>query len=231
MSDETAGAGTEPLTVSAALGGDVVADNAGAPTTDNQAAPDTQAEPGIKLPGKDSTPEQWSEFYKSIGAPDSADAYELPLPEGDDGAFAKTASEWFKDAGLLPQQAQALAVKWNEFQAAQAQAMQQAEAERIKALDSKNRAEEASLKNEWGANHAANMEFARRAARQFLPSDKSADIITALESSVGFSETIKILHNIGKGLAEHDAPGLGQPSGSGAQKSIADILYGGSVPN
>jgi hypothetical protein len=194
-------------------------------TTETPKADDT---PVVKLPGKDATPEQWAEFYKSIGAPDKADAYELPVPEGDDGSFAKIAAEWFKDAGLLPQQAKALADKWNEFSAAQQQAMQQAEQQRIQQMDAKNRAEQEALKTEWGQQHDANLELARRAARQFFPRDNVADVVTALEGVLGYGQTIKLLHSIGKGLAEHDAPGLGQQTQS--RKSLAEILYGGSMP-
>jgi hypothetical protein len=187
------------------------------------AAPET---PALTLPAKDATPEQWAAFYKQIGAPDTPEAYELPVPEGDAGEFAKTAAEWFKDAGLLPQQAQALAGKWNEFQTAQAQAAEAAEAQRIAQLDAQNKQQEAALKTEWGQSHEANMELARRAVRQFIPGDKAPDVISALEDRLGYAETIKLLHSIGRGLGEHDAPGLGRAQAPG-RKSAAEILYGG----
>lgn len=181
----------------------------------------------MKLPPKDASPEQWAEFYKAVGAPDTPEAYQLPVPEGQDTGFAKTAAEWFKDAGLLPQQAQALASKWNEFTAAQAAATEAAEAQRIAQLDQQNKVQEAALKNEWGQSHDANMELARRAVRQFIPSEKAPDVISALEDRLGYAETIKLLHSIGKGLGEHDAPGLGRAPSPG-RKSAAEILYGGS---
>lgn len=232
---------TAPTSAAAALAGDPAAAPAAAPApaADPAAAPAAAAPgadpaaseakaddtPALKIPGKDAKPEDWAAFYKAIGAPESADAYELPVPEGEDTGFAKTAAEWFKDAGLLPQQAQALAGKWNEFVAAQKQAVATAESERIKALDSRNKAEESSLKNEWGADHEANMELARRAVRQFIPQAKAADVITAIEDKLGYAETMKLMHAIGRGLGEHDAPGLGQGN-QGARKSAAEILYG-----
>jgi hypothetical protein len=194
---------------------------------DPPAADPAAAEPTVKLPGKDATPEQWAEFYKAVGAPDKAEAYELPVPEGQDGEFAKTAATWFKDAGLLPQQAQALAGKWNEFTAAQAAAAEAAETQRIAQLDQQNKVQEAALKNEWGQSHDANMELARRAVRQFIPTEKAGDVIAALEDRLGYAETIKLMHSIGKGLGEHDAPGLGRAPAPG-RKSAAEILYGGS---
>jgi hypothetical protein len=226
--DTTAAPAAAPVTQTPPTGG---APEAGAGTTQpTQSAPTDPAAtetPALTLPAKDAPPEAWAEFYKAIGAPDKAEAYELPVPEGEDGAFAKTAAEWFKDAGLLPQQAQALASKWNEFTAAQAAAAQAEEAARIQALDTKNKAEEQALKTEWGQQHDANMELARRAVRQFVPGDKAADVVAALEDRLGYAETIKLMHAIGKGLGEHDAPGLGR-SAAPARKSAAEILYGGS---
>lgn len=238
MSETTAPAVTAatstPLTALSSITGEQPAAPAAAPAV----APDASTEPAatepaadealtVKLPGKDATPEQWAEFYKQIGAPDKAEAYELPLPEGDSGDFAKTASEWFKEAGLLPQQAKALATKWNEFSLAQQKAVEAQEQARIQALDTKNKAEEVALRTEWGQKHDANLELARRAARQFIPQDKLSDVVTALEDRLGYSETIKLLHKIGAGLGEHDAPGLGQQTGGG-RKSIAEVLYGGT---
>lgn len=213
----------------AAPAADPAAAPAAAPEADPNAKPD---EPALKLPGKDATPEQWAEFYKQLGAPDSPDAYKLPVPEGDSGEFAKTAATWFKDAGILPQQAEALATKWNEFQAAQIKAAADAEAARIQALDTQNRKQEADLRNEWGQQHEANMELAKRAVRQFIPEAQRDSVITALEDKLGYAETIKLLHNIGRGLGEHDAggpPGLGDKNAA-PRKSAAEILYGGTQP-
>jgi hypothetical protein len=181
----------------------------------------------LALPAKDAPPEAWAAFYKQIGAPETPEAYALPVPEGQDDGFAKTAATWFKDAGLLPQQATALASKWNEFTAAQAATAQAAEAQRIAALDVKNKAEEAALKTEWGQSHDANMELARRAVRQFVPGGKAEDVVSALEERLGYAETIKFMHAIGRGLGEHDAPGLGGTQQAG-RKTAAEILYGGS---
>lgn len=182
----------------------------------------------LALPAKDAPPEAWAAFYKQIGAPETPEAYALPVPEGQDDGFAKTAATWFKDAGLLPQQATALASKWNEFTAAQTATAQAAEAQRIAALDVKNKAEEAALKTEWGQSHDANMELARRAVRQFVPGGKAEDVVSALEDRLGYAETIKFMHAIGRGLGEHDAPGLGGTQQAG-RKTAAEILYGGSA--
>ena len=182
------------------------------------------------MPGKDAKPEDWAAFYKQLGAPEKAEDYKLPVPDGDDGAFAKQASEWFKDAGILPQQAEKLTGAWNQFVAQQQQVADKAEADRATALHAKNTAEKADLRNEWGAAHTANMEFARRAATQFFPQDKAADVIASMENVLGYKGTIQALHRIGQGLAEHDAVGLRQGAGSGGEKSLAERMYP-SMPN
>jgi hypothetical protein len=205
-----------------------------APAADGQLTGEAkpEGEQALKLPGKDATPEDWAVFYKSIGAPETADAYKLPVPEGDDGVFAKTASEWFKEAGVLPRQAEALAGKWNEYVASQMQSFEKAEADRIAALHAKNTAEKQDLMNEWGQRATENMEFAKRAVSQFLPKEKAADVIGALEGVLGYKGAIQFLHGIGKGLGEHDATvGMGQSAGQGGvQKSLAERMFP-NMPN
>lgn len=222
-----------PLTAAAALV-DLSAAPAQPPSPAAPAPAPAPAEQPITLPGKDAKPEDWKAFYKSIGAPETADGYALPVPEGGDPAFAKTAAGWMAEAGLLPQQAQALAAKWNahvaELTTAQTGAAAAAETQRIAALDSQNKAEESALRNEWGQAHDTNMGLAKRAVQQFLapiaPGDKSQVLITAMEGAIGYSATIRLLHSLGKGLATGQAHGLGDVnSPQGGEKSLAERLY------
>lgn len=181
----------------------------------------------LTMPGKDATPEQWAEFYGKIGRPETPDAYELPLPEGDDGAFAKEMAPILHKHGITAEQAKGLAGDWNAMVAAQQQQVEAAEAAAAKAQHVKNTAEAAALKTEWGQQFDANMHHAKQAVQQFLPKDQAADVITALESKLGYKATIEFLHNIGKGLAEHDAAGMGANNAGTPQKSLAERLYGG----
>ncbi len=74
----------------------------------------------IPVPGKNATPEQWSEVYKKLGLPESVDKYEVPVPQNlkvDEkffGGFKQTAHK----AGILPTQAKAL-FDWYEGQRAE----------------------------------------------------------------------------------------------------------------
>lgn len=179
-------------------------------------------EAGLKLPGKDAKPEDWASFYKQIGRPEKPEEYEIPVPEGMDGAFAKEMAPILHKHGLTAAQAKGLAEDWNAMQSKQQQ-------DAIKAIDAQNKAEEADLKNEWGQNHDANMHFAKLAVKQFLPQEKAGAMIDAIESAIGYKATIQFLHGIGKGLGEHDAAGLGEKTSGDGAKSLAERLYGQSA--
>lgn len=180
------------------------------------------------MPGKDATPEDWSAFYAQIGRPETPEGYELPLPEGDDGTFAKQMAPVLHKHGVTAEQAKGLAADWNAMVAEQVAAMEKADADAAAAMHSKNTAEAAALKNKWGQAHEANMHFAKLAVQQFMPADKAGDVIAAIESKIGYKATIEFLHGIGKGLGEHDAAGLGA-SNVGASKTLAERLYPGAT--
>lgn len=154
--------------------------------------------------------------------PDTAEGYELPLPEGADGEFAKTAAEWFKEEGIPKGQAQKLAEKWNEYAAKYQQ--QQAEAEQAAAAQraEQDKADQASLKKEWGDKYDANVELGRRAVRQF---EVSADVLSAIEEKVGYAGLLKMFSKIGAGLGEDQAVGLSAKAASGGEKTPEQILY------
>ena len=156
--------------------------------------------------------------------PESAEGYVLPVPEGDDGAFAKTAAAWFHEAGIPPAQAEKLAAKWNEFSAAQQAQATKAEADAEAQAEAKFKTEDAGLRKEWGAKYDANIELGKRAFREF---GFTADIVDAVESKVGPAQLFKIFAKIGQGLGEDQALGLGN-SNTLSFASAAEKLYGGS---
>lgn len=228
-----AGEATNLSAVSTMLGGDTAPAPAaapikGQPTQTAEVTKDGEQQPeALSMPGKDATPEQWAEFYAKIGRPETPDAYELPLPEGDDGAFAKEMAPILHKHGITADQAKGLANDWNAMVSAQQQQAQAAEAAAAQAAHVQNTAEAAELKSAWGQQFDANMHHAKQAVQQFLPKDKAAETISALESKLGYKATIEFLHNIGKGLGEHDAAGMGSNNAGTPQKSLADRLYGG----
>jgi hypothetical protein len=148
---------------------------------------------------------------KGYEPPATADAYEIPVPEGESPDFAKAVAPLFHKAGLSATQAKALAEGWNEMQSGQKAAAAQAEADAATAAEAAAKREDATLQAEWGNDYAANKEHARRAAMQFLPGDDAAKtaFIGEIEKKFGFAATMKMWAAIGQGLGEHTAKGLG----------------------
>lgn len=159
---------------------------------------------GVVLPKDDAPAEEWSQFYQRLGRPESVDGYKLPLPDGDTGAFAKTASQWFHEAGLTAKQAETLAAKWNEYAGGTMQS-QQAEFEQKAAVDLQE------LQTAWGDKFEANAELARRARREAGLSDEEG---LAIERALGLKKAAEVFAFLGKQFAE--APMKG---GEGASRS------------
>lgn len=183
----------------------------------------------MTLPGKDATPADWKAYYKAIGAPENAEGYTLPVPDGQDGAFAKEAAAQMAEVGLLPHQAKALAEWWNGKAAAAIEANKtattKAETDRVVAADAAVKTEDAALKNEWQANYDANIEAGKRAVRQLFPADKSGAALDALQGALGYGATMRLMQKLGTGLGEGTARGLGDATGAGGQKSLEERLY------
>ena len=180
----------------------------------------------LAMPAKDAPPEEWEAFYNKLGRPETPDAYQLTPPEGADDSFVKAVAPLLHKAGLTPAQAKVMNEGWNQMHAEATAKLAEAEAAQIAQATAENEAQAARLQQEWGARHTEQMEFAKRAVTQFLPKEKAGDIVAAIESKIGYAETIKLMNSIGRGLAEHDAAGLGSANGGATQqKSLAERLY------
>lgn len=146
--------------------------------------------------------------------PESPDKYEIPIPEGDTGEFAKAVAPLFHQAGLSPAQAKALAEGWNTMQATQAKAAQEAEALALKESNALAERQQSELKREWGEKFDANVELSRRALRSGmaaagLDENAASSMITTLEKAHGFSAVHKFFAALGAPMAEGAAHGLG----------------------
>lgn len=165
----------------------------------------------VKLPGDDK-PEAWNEVYTRLGRPENADGYKIPVPEGGNPEFAKTAAAWFHEAGLGQKQAEKLAGKWNEYMGQQAQAQQDA-------LAAAGTEQAGKLKTEWGASHDANIAIAQKAAKAFGFNEQAID---ALQQAMGYDGVMKMLHSIGSKIGEDNfVGGGGAPSGGASSPDAA----------
>jgi hypothetical protein len=146
----------------------------------------------INLPSEKATPEEINAFYAKLGRPESPDAYQLPVPEGQDGSFAQNMAKVMFDSGIPSKSAQALASAWNDYQAQQAQAHneQQAQAEQTQI---------ATLKSEWGAKYDTNEAIAKNAAKAF---GVTGDQIDQLQKVMGFDGAMKFFAGLGSKIGE-----------------------------
>ncbi len=193
-----------------------------------------EAEAVIKRPGKDGTPEEWSAFYKSIGAPEKAEDYAVELTEGDAPETAALVQEMFKEANILPEQAAKLLEIRNRIAAETNAANKAAKDAADQAMDAKNKAEHDALTNEWGGAEPAKeqMEITLRGVTQFVPGtkDEQYKLISTMEKTLGYKQTMLFFHNIGKKISEADAAGLESNNSKTPEvRSAADRLYGGSA--
>lgn len=146
----------------------------------------------VVLPtGPDDT-EGWERLFAAAGRPESPDGYEFGQLQGADPDFSKAAASWLHGAGVSKVHAAKLAESWNEYVSGRAQAEAQAAEQRATA-------ELAGLRSEWGPQFEAELEAAKRGARQF---GLSGDDMEAIGGALGTARAIKLLNSIGKGLAE-----------------------------
>jgi hypothetical protein len=154
----------------------------------------------LPMPRDDNDREGLERVYKALGKPDDPKAYGLDRLEGVDPGFAGEAGGWFQEAGLNPRQAGVLAERWQAFVTGR-EAVEQQRAQVKSAQDI------SALQGEWGGAFDANVELARRAARQF----GVGEALPALEQALGSRGLIAFLHRVGSGLGE-DSYETGAPA-------------------
>lgn len=157
------------------------------------------------MPGKDAPAAEWTKYY------------ELPVPEGMDGKFAEKASSWMAKAGATPEMARSIASEWNAHvaeltkAATDKTATDAAAAQVVK--DAALKKDETALATEWGADAEKNKGIASRAYKEFLnphAGEKSGEVVSAIENTIGFAATMKLMHAIGAKLGEAQPRGHGQ---------------------
>lgn len=177
----------------------------------------------ILAPKSDDDADGWNAVYNRLGRPESADKYELPVPEGDDGSFAQAVAPVLHELGLTSKQAKGLAEWWNQTSA------QRIEAE-SEGFAAKSEAEYKELQKEWGAAAAQNEELAKRAVLKF---SKEAGIdetaFDAMERAIGTAKLMKLFHSIGSQFAEgsfvsSDTPTGGAMTPQAAKNKIAGMF-------
>lgn len=151
---------------------------------------------------------------QSYDPPESPDKYEIPVPEGDAGEFAKKVAPLLHAAKLSPAQAKALAEGWNSLNATEAKAASEAAEAQAREAEAVSKRQMSELKAEWGSQYDANVEVSRRAVRAGMAAagvaeDQAAAMIDTLEKAHGFAAVHKFFAALGKPLVEATAHGMG----------------------
>jgi hypothetical protein len=169
----------------------------------------------VVLPKDENDTEGWKTFRSKLGVPESADGYKLPLPEGDDGGFAKTAAGWFHEANIPQGSAEKIAAKWNGFITEQIKAAEVAEQQ-------KSEKQLNDLRVEWAHEFDTKSEMARRGFREVgkLSGLDESDL-TKIESSLGTAKMLKMFAQIGQYTAEGGFKGGDGGGGFGLNPSKA----------
>lgn len=175
----------------------------------------------VMLPKDENDAEGWKALSAKLGVPDSADGYKLPMPEGSDDNFAKTAAKWFHEAGVPPRAANKIAEAWNAWVGEQVKAGEATEhAESEKQMS--------ALEKEWGNEFGAKRELAQRGyrnfAKQFGLDDKAA--LERAETVLGAANLTKFFAGLGQLNSESafaGSDGKGGFSGVSKQQALDQI--------
>jgi len=159
----------------------------------------------VILPKDDKDLEGIKTFRAKLGVPESADKYELPVPQGQGGGdMVKEASAWFHEAGIPKSAAQKITERWNAH-------IEKLVKDNELAAQVESRAQLEKLQQEWGQEFEVKSEYARR----FLKAAGWDDAKMALyESTFGTATMLKDFFQWGSKVGE---PGFA----SGQQQSFA----------
>ena len=177
----------------------------------------------LTIPSEDAPAEEWDDFYTKTGRPESADKYQLTMPEGVELDSSEDMTKWYKETahktGLTTKQAQAL---YSEYMA-YANSMVQTDENRLE----RSRTEgESALRKEWGAAYETRVKEAVAPLRNHA--DK--EFLDYLDTS-GLGNhpgMLKFLHKISKTLGEDTVNDPSQNNGvmspSEAEAQIAQKM-------
>jgi len=171
----------------------------------------------VVIPSKTATKEQWAEFHKKIGLPESLEKYEVPFKN--DSTIEKGALEVLKKAafenGILPHQALGLYEQLEGYSS---------EASKREIETSKAQAAEAvkSLQSEWGDGYKLKVSTAVEAAKKF----GGDEFIAHLEKTGMGNDVrlIKLLATIGENLLETPPKGMDVDTPAGYENTLNEIL-------
>ena len=115
----------------------------------------------VRVPGKDSTDDDRSAYYKAIGVPETAEGYEFKLAEGEESTpeIEATNKVWAERM----HETKTSVESFNKFVGWMKEDVAEMEAAKVAANEAFFKASEDALKAEWKGDHEKNLAYANRA--------------------------------------------------------------------
>lgn len=188
----------------------------------------------IKLPGKDAKPEEIAAYRKQIGAPETADGYEIKAPEGYsiDGPVGLVI-DMAKDIAHQNHVSQAAYQSFAEGMIKIDQEIQQQVNESVKKWRSDK---EQEIRKEFGADFEANLNAGKR-ARDVFGGEELTEFFNTPVTINGVSMTpgdhpamIKFMATLGKRMGEDGVIGITSESERQSVKERIDEIYAKTPP-
>lgn len=154
----------------------------------------------IPMPKGPEDSDGWNRVYDALGRPKEATAYKIPTLDNADPNLVSQAQSKFHEIGLTEAQGNALAEWWNQQQVGTIQNITQQSAQQ-------SEADLNSLKTEWGGAYDENLEYGRRAAREYGLDEAK---LGKIEQAIGTGEMLKLFAQIGRAQSESKIDGGGQ---------------------
>lgn len=182
---------------------------------DNQVSLIGRKTEGIKLPGEGATEDDWKNFHKSIGVPDTVDGYAYKLPElpahlkehfAEDAGLVKVMKEAALSAGVRPDSFGKMTEAFDKYVIAQAEAQ-------IKGMSETLNKVESEFKAKFGERSKQVLDSFQASVME-LNGTADADIMDALDPRV--KAVIAAHHeNFAKKYIREDKLDLNTPSSGG----------------
>jgi hypothetical protein len=178
---------------------------------------------GVLLPREGATQEELDHFYRQLGKPESADKYHLQLADGAPFKYGADQENWWRGVAhkhnLSVAQAKGI---YEEYLTQDMTLSKQSEEIIDRHAKERDSANEAAMRQEWGAAYDKQMQLAEKAAKAFSTQDE----LSAIVGAIGAPAAMKLFNKIGSKISEDSLdlrPGPGAAGAMTPQEAQGEI--------